>query len=50
VLAAGVALPEGEVLGLAESLTLGVGEALACGEPKSIAKTGRKFNCAVVFN
>ena len=32
------------------AVAVGVGDAEGCGEPKSMATTGRKFNCAVVFN
>ena len=32
------------------AVAVGVGDADGCGEPKSMATTGRKFNCAVVFN
>ena len=45
----GVALGAGDAVEEA-SVAVGVGDAEGCGEPKSMATTGRKFNCAVVFN
>ena len=50
IVGVGVGVGVASTAGVSVAVAVGVGDADGCGEPKSMATTGRKFNCAVVFN